>query len=91
VEFGYEKSTEEAKMMNGYFGGTAYDSEKLLKQIDSMEKEKKNAPREITIRFSERQYEKLKSFDGLGFKEKLDVMYAVIDFIVKQVKNGIDI
>ncbi len=34
---------------------------------------------------------KLKSFDGLGLKEKLDVMYAVIDFILKQVKNGAEI
>ena len=77
-------------MMNGYFGGTAYDSEKLLKQFDSMEKEKNSAPRVITIRFSERQYEKLKSFDSLGLKEKLDIMHAVIDFIVKHVKNNID-
>ena len=78
-------------MMNGYFNGTAYDSEKLLKQLDSMELEKKSPPKEIKLRFSERQYEKLKSFDGLELKEKLNIMYAVIDFIVKQVKNGGDI
>ena len=78
-------------MMNGYYDGTAYDSEKLLKQLDSMDKEKKSAPKEITLRFSERQYEKLKSFDGLELKEKLNIMYAVIDFIVKQVKTGVDI
>jgi len=78
-------------MMNGYFNATAYDSEKLLKQVDSMNKEKRSAPKELRIRFSERQCEKLKSFDGLGLKEKLDIMYAVIDFIVKYVKNGVDI
>jgi hypothetical protein len=78
-------------MMNGYFDGTAYDSEKLLKQLDSMDKEKRSALKEIMLRFSERQYEKLKSFDGLGLKEKLNIMYALIDFIVKQVKNGVDI
>jgi hypothetical protein len=78
-------------MMNGYFDGTAYDSEKLLKQLDSMDKEKRSGPKEITLRFSERQCEKLKSFDGLGLKEKLNIMYGVIDFIVRQVKNGVDI
>jgi len=77
-------------MMNGYFNGTAYDSEKLLKQLDSMDKEKKSAPKEIRLRFSERQYEILKSFDDLGLREKLNIMYGVIDFIVKQIKNGID-
>jgi hypothetical protein len=78
-------------MMNGYFDGTAYDSEKLLKQLDSMDKEKKSAPKEIRLRLSERQYEILKSFDGLELKEKLNIMYGVIDFIVKQVKNGVNI
>jgi hypothetical protein len=78
-------------MMNGYFNGTAYDSGKLLKQLDSMELEKKSGPKEIRLRFSERQYEKLKSFDGLELKEKLNIMYGVIDFIVRQVKNGIHI
>ena len=81
-------------MMNGYFNGTAYDSEKLLKQLDSM-KEENNEPsmamKEIRLRFSERQYQKLKSFDDLELKEKLNIMYAVIDFIVKHVKNGVDI
>ena len=78
-------------MMNGYFNGTAYDSEKLLKQLDSMDKEKNSAPKEIRLRFSERQYEKLKSFDSLELKEKLNIMYGVIDFIVRQVKNGVDV
>ena len=78
-------------MMNEYFNGTAYDSEKLLKQLDSMDEEKKSTPKEIRLRFSERQYEILKSFDDLGLKEKLNIMYGVIDFIVKQVKNDVDI
>jgi aminopeptidase-like protein len=78
-------------MMNGYFNEAAYDSEKLLKQLDSMDKEKRSAPKEIRLRFSERQYEILKSFDGVGLKEKLSIMYGVIDFIVRQVKNGVDI
>ncbi len=78
-------------MMNRYFDGTACDSEKLLKQLDSMDNEKKSAPKEIRIRFSERQCEKLKAFNRLGLKEQLDIMYSVIDFIVGQVKNGVDI
>ena len=78
-------------MTNEYFNGTAYDSEKLLKQLDSMEEEKRSGPKEIMLRFSERQYEILKSFDDLGLKEKLNIMYGVIDFIVRQVKNGVDI
>jgi len=78
-------------MTNGCFNGTVYDSEKLLKQLDSMEEEKRSGPKEIRLRFSEGQYEKLKSFDGLELKEKLNIMYAAIDFIVKQVKNGVDI
>ena len=78
-------------MMNGYSDGTAYDSGKLLKQLDLMDEEEKSAPKEIRLRFSERQYEILKSFDDLGLKEKLSIMYGVIDFIVKQVKNGVDI
>lgn len=77
-------------MMNGYLRGTDYDSERLLKQLDSITSEKKNAPKEIRIRFSERQCEKLKSFNRLELKEQLDIMYSVIDFIVKQVKNGVD-
>ncbi len=78
-------------MMNGNFDGTAYDSEKLLKQLGSMNREKKSLPKEITIRFSERQCEKLTSFNRLDLKEQLDIMYSVIDFIVGQVKNGVDI
>ena len=78
-------------MTNGCFNGTAYDSEKLLKQLDSMEEEKRSGPKEIRLRFSERQCEKLEFFDSLELKEKLNIMYGVIDFIVKQVKNGVDI
>ena len=77
-------------MMNGYSDGTAYDSEKLLKELDSMDKEKKSTPKEIRIRFSERQCEKLKAFNRLELKEQLDIMYSIIDFVVKQVKNGVD-
>ena len=74
--------------MTRYFYETTHDSSRFLKQLDPKDNEPTMATKEIRLRFSERQYEKLKSFDGLGLKEKLDVMYAVIDFIVKQVKNG---
>ncbi len=80
-------------MMNGYFDRTAYDSEKLLKQLDPMDQENnepERAIKEIRLRFSERQQKILKSFDDLGLKQKLSIMYGVIDFIVKQVKYGID-
>ena len=30
VNFEYKKGREEVKMMNGYFGGTTYDSHRLL-------------------------------------------------------------
>ena len=76
-------------MMQNHFGATLYDAHRLLKELDLQEDERKKCAKEITLRFSERQYEKLKSFDGLELKEKLDVMYAVIDFIVKQVKSDI--
>jgi hypothetical protein len=62
-----------------------------LKQLDQENNEPSMAIKEIRLRFSERQYEILKSFDGLELKEKLNIMYGVIDFIVKQVKNGVDI
>jgi len=45
--------------------------------------------KEVRLRFSERQYEILKSFGDLELKEKLNIMYGVIDFIVRQVKNGV--
>ena len=78
-------------MMQNHSAGTAYDTHRLLEELDLKKEERKKTVKEITLRFSERQYETLKSFDGLGLKEKLDVMYAVIDFIVKQAKNGVDI
>jgi hypothetical protein len=58
-----------------------------LKQLDRENNEPSTATKEIRLRFSERQYEILKPFNGLGLKEKLNIMYGVIDFIVKQVKN----
>ncbi len=85
------KDEREVIMMQNHFAGTAYDSHRLLTELDLNKEEKKKTMKEIRLRFSERQYEKLKSFDSLELKEKLDVMYAVIDFIVKQVKNGVDI
>ncbi len=75
--------------MTVHFSEAGLDSYRLLKQLDPKNNEPRMAMKEIKLRFSERQYEKLKSFDGLGLKEKLDIMYAVIDFIVKQVKNDI--
>jgi len=77
-------------MMNGYFGGTAYDSHRLLSELDLKKEERKKTAKEITLRFSDRQYEMLKSFDTLGLKEKLNIMCGVIDFILKQVRNGTD-
>ena len=78
-------------MMNGYSDGTAYDTHRLLTELDLNKDERKKTIKEITLRFSDRQYEMLKSFDTLELKEKLNIMYAVIDFTVKQVKNGVDI
>jgi len=77
--------------MIGYFAETGHDSYRFLKQLDQQDNEPSMAMKEIRLRFSERQYEILKSFDDLDLKEKLNIMYAVIDFIVKQVKNGVDI
>ena len=77
--------------MTGHYGETGHDSYRFLKQLDQENNEPRMAMKEIRLRFSERQYEILKSFDGLGLKEKLNIMYAVIDFIVKHVKNGVDI
>jgi hypothetical protein len=83
-------------MMQNHFAGTAYDSHRLLTELDfnkeGFNKEERKKPvKEITLRFSDRQYEMLKSFDTLGLKEKLNIMCGVIDFILKQVKNGTDI
>jgi aminopeptidase-like protein len=77
--------------MTGHFGETGHDSYRFLKQLDQENNEPSTAIKEIRLRFSERQYEILKSFDGLGLKEKLSIMYGVIDFIVKQVKSNVDI
>ncbi len=76
--------------MIGHFSETGHDSYRFLKQLDQENNEPSTAIKEITLRFSDRQYEILKSFDDLGLKEKLNIMYGVIDFIVKQVKNGRD-
>jgi len=76
--------------MNGYFVGTAYDTHRLLTELDLSKEEKKNTTKEITLRFNDRQFEKLKSFDTLELKEKLNIMCGVIDFILKQVRNGTD-
>jgi aminopeptidase-like protein len=77
-------------MMQNHFAGTAYDTHRLLEELDLKKGDRKKTVKEIRLRFSERQYEILKSFDGLGLKEKLNIMYGVIDFILKQVKNGTD-
>jgi len=76
-------------MMNGYFDGIAYDTHRLLTELDLNKDERKKTIKEITLRFSDRQYQMLKSFDTLELKEKLNIMYAVIDFIVRQVKNDV--
>ena len=75
-------------MTQNHFAGTAYDSHRLLTELDLNKKERKKTIKEITLRFSDRQYEMLKSFDTLGLKEKLNIMCGVMDFILKQVKNG---
>jgi hypothetical protein len=78
-------------MMQNHFGGTAYDTHGLLTELDLNKEEREKTIKEITLRFSDRQYEMLKSFDTLELKKKLNIMCAVIDFILKQVKNGVDI
>ena len=78
-------------MMQNHFAGTAYDTHRLLEELDLKKEERKKTVKEITLRFSDRQYEMLKSFDTLELKEKLNIMCGVIDFILKQVKNGTDI
>ena len=77
-------------MMQNHVGATIYDAHRLLKELDLHEDERKKCTKEIILRFNDRQFEKLKSFDTLGLKEQLNIMQAVIDFIVKQVKNGTD-
>jgi hypothetical protein len=76
-------------MMQNHFAGTAYDTHRLLEELD-LKKEAKKTIKEITLRFSDRQYEMLKSFNTLELKEKLNIMCGVIDFILKQVKNVTD-
>ena len=78
-------------MMQNHFGATIYDAHRLLKELDLHEDEIKKCTKEITLRFNDRQYEKLKSFDTLELKEQLNIMQAVIEFIVRQVRTGVDI
>ena len=78
-------------MIQNHFAGTAYDTHRLLEELDLKKEERKKTIKEITLRFSDRQYDMLKSFDTLELKEKLNIMCGVIDFILKQVKNGTDI
>jgi hypothetical protein len=82
---------EEIKKMQNHFAATAYDSHRLLTELDLNKEERKKTIKEITLRFSDRQYEMLKSFDTLELKEKVNIMCGVIDFILKQVKSGTDI
>ena len=70
--------------------GTQYDTGRFLKELDLKEEKRQETKKEITLRFSDRQYEMLKSFDTFELKEKLNIMCGVIDFILKQVKNGAD-
>ena len=77
-------------MMQNHFAGTAYDTHRLLEELDLKKEERKKTIKEITLRFSDRQYDMLKSFDTLELKEKLNIMCGVIDFLLKQVKNGTD-
>jgi hypothetical protein len=77
--------------MTAYFAETGHDSSRLLTELDLNKEERKKTIKEITLRFSDRQYEMLKSFDALALKEKLNIMCGVIDFILKQVKSGTDI
>jgi len=86
----YENRKEDVSMMQNHVGATIYDAHRLLKELDLHEDERKKCTKEIILRFNDRQFEKLKSFDTLGLKEQLNIMQAVIDFIVKQVKNGTD-
>jgi ATP-dependent protease HslVU (ClpYQ) peptidase subunit len=78
-------------MMQNHFAGTAYDTHRLLEELDLKKEERKKTVKEIILRFSDRQYEMLKSFDTLELKDKLNIMCGVIDFILKQVKNGTDV
>jgi hypothetical protein len=74
--------------MTGYLYERSHDSHKLLAELDMKIEEKTNPTKEITLRFSDRQYEMLRSFDALELKEQLNIMQAVTEFIVKQIKNG---
>jgi hypothetical protein len=82
---------EEVKEMQNHFAGTAYDTHRLLEELDLKKEERKKTTKEIKLRFSDRQYEMLKSFDTLELKEKLNIMCGVIDFILKQVKKESEI
>ena len=56
-------------MMQNHFAGTAYDSHRLLTELDLNTEERKKPIKEITPRFSARQYDTLKSFERLGLKK----------------------
>jgi hypothetical protein len=75
-------------MTQNHFARTVYDTHRLLTELDLNKEERKKTIKEIILRFSDRQYEMLKSSDTLELKEKLNIMCGVIDFILKQVKNG---
>jgi hypothetical protein len=79
---------EDVTMMQNNASATIYDAHRLLKDLDLNEDERKKCAKEITLRFNDRQFDKLRSFDTLGFKEQLNIMQAVIESIVRQVKNG---
>jgi hypothetical protein len=78
-------------MMQNHFAGTAYDTHRLLEELDLKKEERRKTIKEMTLRFSDRQYEKLKSFDTLGLKEKMNIMCGVIEFMLKQVKEESEI
>ncbi len=72
-------------MMKKYSDTTTHDSYQYLEQLQSMDKATK---RELTLRFTGEQYEKLKALDWLEHKQELNIMLAIIECIVKRVKNG---
>jgi hypothetical protein len=82
---------EDVTMMQNHFAGTAYDTHRLLEELDLKKEERKKTTKEIKLRFSDRQYEKLKSFDTLELKEKLNIMCGVIDFILEHVNKESEI
>ncbi len=87
----FMKDKKEDVKMKPHGRTTIYDAHRLLQEFDMHKDETKKTPKEITIRFSDTQIEKMKSFGTLEHKEQLNIMQAVMDFIVKQVKNGSDL